>query len=145
MRKCKEFNMPEFWKSLVIAILAPIAVSSFTFASRYGGFESTQANMLQKQEVILNEVKALGDRVNDMRVVLGTQVDGMSRLDKKTDGVESKVETISSQVSALSVNITKNQANAEFMKQEIDGQRNTIDNVKETMAILKSHYNTKSK
>ncbi len=136
--------MSDFWKSLIIAILAPIAVSSFTFASRYGEFESTQSNMLQKQEVILNEVKALGDRVNDMRVVLGTQVDGMNRLDKKTDGVETKVETLSSQLGALSVNITKTQANAEFMKQEIDRQRNSIENVKETMAIMKSQYKVKS-
>lgn len=128
--------MSEFWKSLVIAILAPLAVSSFTFASRYGGLESTQSVITQKLEVIITEQKNLADRVNDMRVVLGTQVDGMQRIDRKTEGVKNDVTELSNKVETLNTNITQTATSTDYLKDELKRQRDKVDNLSEQMAIL---------
>lgn len=128
--------MSDFWKSLVIAILAPLAVSSFTFASRYGGLESTQSVMTQKLEVIITEQKNLADRVNDMRVVLGTQVDGVQRLDRKTEGVKNNVTDLSKKVEQLNTNITQTATSADYLNEELKRQRDKVDSLSEQMAVL---------
>ena len=95
----------DFLKSLLLVILVPLVVSSFTFASRYGASDEMMKGILQKQDVIITELKSTRVDITNLktqqdlqRQILGAvkitqdlQGDVLNRVDREVVKLKAEV------------------------------------------------------
>lgn len=130
--------MSDFWKNLLIAILVPFVVSSFTIASNYGTMGEKLDRIDRNQSAITTEIRALSDDVNTMKIA----VSGLPRVEVTTVQLGEKVDNMNISLTQLRSDLTNTQNNASDLTGKVTKTQDLVVKVDKDVGILKTEVAT---
>lgn len=128
----------EFAKSLFIAIIVPIAASSFTFASKYGAYEESQAHQLAVSQTILSELKSNKLQIDDVNILVASQSQTLKNVEDKVADISVSAKDLNNAVIELQTSSTHNKEQATYLRTNLENMHSMITKLDRDVGILQA-------